>query len=159
MMIRRWFPLFATIALPLVFLGANRSQAGSFFGPSCYGSAYADEYPNRAHNVYGCSSGCPCTARHPFFKRHWARKHQCAPMNGAPVNAMPGNGVSVGVMPAPIAQAPLPPAPLQGASIESLPLPEAPATSARMIPSPAPLPAGPANPEPPIVNGGSKPPF
>ncbi|HWG47035.1 MAG TPA: hypothetical protein VN688_30000 [Gemmataceae bacterium] len=174
MIIRHWFPALSASALALICFSADCGQAGSFFGPTCYGAGYTNEYPNRSHNAFGCGPNTQCTARHPLFKHRWLRKHQAAPANGAPVNGvpvngMPVNGAPVEYMQAPIVQSPyvttpvqataVLPAPIAPAPVTPAPVTPAPAVSARIAPVPAPLPTGPVNAEPSIVNQTSKPPF
>jgi hypothetical protein len=161
MLIRRPFPLFAAAALPLVLFGTAPSQAGSFFGPCCYGASYAQEYPNRGHIIFGSASGCQCPARHPFFKRIRCKcgANPGATPCGAPIVEGPVQGLPAGALPAPVAQTSLPPAPAQEVSPPAESLPSIPTPAARTAPSPAPLPAGPANPEPPLVNSATKSPF
>jgi hypothetical protein len=164
MRIRLWFPALSASVLALICLSADRVQAGSFFGPSCYGSGYTNEYPNRSHNAFGCGPNTQCTARHPLFKHRWFRKNQVAPANGVPVNGMPVNGVPVNgppveYIPTPIVQSPYGMTPVQAAAVLPAPMAPAPAVSARITPVPAPLPAGPVSAEAPVVNQTAKPPF
>lgn len=81
MRIRLRFAAFAFTVLILLAVGIERVHAGSFFGPSCYGSTYAYQYPNRARYVFGCGPGYHCTAWHPFFG-HWFHKNKGVPMDG-----------------------------------------------------------------------------
>lgn len=154
MTMQRWSPGLAAAALTLLCLSADRVQAGSFFGPCCYGAPYTQEYPNRSHNVFGAAAGIQCPSRHPFFKHRWFRKHQNAPCDGAAVNAMPGYGAPVEVVPSPVAPAPIVTAPIQATAITP-----APAVSTRIAPVAIPLPAGPSNAELSLGNSTSKPPF
>lgn len=74
----------------LLGFSAGGAQAGSFFGPFCYGARYTNRYPNRSHNVFGCGPGCHCKACHPFFRHCWfRRKHVEPPIDGMPVEATP----------------------------------------------------------------------
>ena len=134
MLIRQWLPTLATGALALICFSADRAWGGSFFGPSCYGARYAEEYPNRAHNTFGCGPGTHCTARHPLFKHHWFRKNQNVPVNATPMEFVPP----------PVAQVSLPEPPPPSASVQI---------------APAPLPAGPPNPQPPVVRQTANQPF
>ena len=160
MMIRRWFPLFAAVALPLVLFGTTRSQAGSFFGPCCYGAAYAQQFPNRGHVLFGSASGCQCPARHPLCRRI---RCKCGVNPAAPcgdtIGVVPAPVPPAGTLPAPVTQAPPAPAPVTGVSVQAESLPPLPLPSARVAPSPAPLPSGPPGPEFPSLNQGVKPPF
>jgi hypothetical protein len=132
MYIRQWIPALAAGALTLICFSADRAWGGSFFGPSCYGARYAEEYPNRSHNTFGCGPGTHCTARHPLFKHRWFRKNQNVPVNAVPMEFAPP----------PVAQVSLPPAPNVPVRI-----------------TPAPLPAGPPNPQPPVVQQTANQPF
>lgn len=162
MRIRLLFPVLTSATL--IALSVGGTQAGSFFGPSCYGQDYAYQYPNRAHNVFGCGPGSHCQARHPIFKHRWARRHQGAPNDGMPVHAMPGYGMPVNSMPveymqAPVVQSTVLPAPVHMTSVAPAPVPVFPAVQARLTPTPAPMPAGPTVAEPPAVDASGKPPF
>lgn len=159
MRMRVWLPAFSTAALALLGLGAGVSHAGSFFGPDCYGANYAYEYPNRAHNYFGCGPGTQCTARHPIFKHRWFHKKQDAPAagmtpGGMPVNAPPFEYATAPAMPAPITSLPV-----HTVSAPTAPVPASPAVSSRLVPVPSAMPVGPSTPEPPTVNPSSKPPF
>ena len=105
MRVRFWLPAVTSATLALISFSAGHARAGSFFGPNCYGADYAYEYPNRAHNVFGFGPCTQCQAHHPLFKHRWARKHQDAPNDGAPANAMmapngmPAKGMPVNGMP------------------------------------------------------------
>ncbi len=184
MRIRLLFPVVTSAAL--LGLGASSALAGSFFGPCCYGSDYAYQYPNRAKNVIGCGPGQPCQARHPLFHRLFHRNKGVPndgmpaeamsgygmpangmPMNGMPINGMPANGangMAVNGMPAeymqaPVAQSQMLPAPVHTTSITPAPVPAMPAVQSRLSPMPAPMPSGPSNAEPPAVDSSGKPPF
>jgi hypothetical protein len=172
MRIRLLLPILTSAVL--FAISAGGAQAGSFFGPCCYGSDYAYQYPNRAHNVIGCGPGAHCQARHPIFKHRWFRKNQGAPTDGMPANAMSGygmpvndmpmnsmhvNGMPIEYMPDPVAQAPMLPVPVRMTSIATAPVPATPAVQSRIVPIPAPLPAGPSSTEPPKVDASGKPPF
>jgi hypothetical protein len=154
---RFWLPVLSAVGLALI--GFSAARAGSFFGPSCYGSNYAYDYPNRAHNFFGCGPGAPCSARHPLFKHRWFRKNQNAMMGGMPMEGAPINGVPGPYMPAPVVQSPLNAVPFQVTSGIPAPVSAMPAVSSRIEPMPAPLPVGPASPEPPLVDSSGKPPF
>ncbi len=153
----------------LMGFSAAGTQAGSFLGPCCYGQEYAYQYPNRAHNVFGCGPGTHCQARHPIFKHRWLRRHQGAPADGMPANAMSGygmpvngmqvNGMPIEFMQAPVVQSQMLPAPVHMTSTAPAPVPVAPAVQSRLIPTPAPMPAGPTNAEPPSVEASGKPPL
>jgi hypothetical protein len=181
MRIRLLLPILSSAAL--LGLSASGGHAGSFFGPCCYGSDYAYQYPNRANNVIGCGQGQPCQARHPFFHRLFRRNKNDSndgmaanampgygmptngmPMNGMPMNGMPANGMAVNGMPAeymqaPVAQSQMLPAPFHTTSIAPAPVPAMPAVQSRLSPMPAPMPSGPANAEPPALDPSGKPPF
>jgi hypothetical protein len=86
MRLRLWFPALALTALALLLGSVDRVRAGSFFGPCCYGSSYAYEYPNRARNLFGCGPCSHCTARHPLFGRLF-HKNQAAPVDAMPASA------------------------------------------------------------------------
>jgi hypothetical protein len=173
MRILSWLPAFSTAALAILSFGSGNLQAGSWFGPCCYGADYAYQYPNRAHNYFGCGPGQNCSARHPLFRHHWLRKNQAAPANGGPVNAAPFEYAPA--MPAPVATAPFLPAPVANAPVvaapvmsepamafsppvQSAPVQPAPASS-RIEPIPQPLPAGSSVPATPTANSSAKPPF
>lgn len=167
MRIRLLLPAMTSAALTLLGLSAGGVQAGSFFGPSCYGADYAYDYPNRAHNYFGCGPGTHCQARHPFFHRLFHRQQNAAnetiPPNGMPP-ALPMNGVVGEVMPsqymqAPMVQSPMMTAPVHMTAVAPGPVPAMPAVQSRLVPVPAPLPPGPAGAEPPIVDPSVKPPF
>lgn len=147
------FRLPVLAALALTPLGFSAAQAGSFFGPSCYGADYAYQYPNRAHNVFGCGPGTQCAARHPLFKHRWLRKHQ----NAMPDGGAPMNGTSVPYMPAPVVEAPMSGFPVQMTSAVPSPVQALPAS--RIVPIPASLQVGPMSPEPPLVDQSGKAPF
>ncbi len=177
MRIRLLFPVLTSAAL--IALAAGGIQAGSFFGPSCYGQDYAYQYPNRAHNVFGCGPGTHCQARHPIFKHRWARRHQGAPNDGMPINAMSGygmpvngmpingmpvngvqvNGMPIEFMPAPVVQSPVASVPVHMTSVAPAPVPVSPAVQSRLVPTPAPMPSGPTNAQPSSVDASGKPPF
>ena len=149
---RFWLPVLS--ALALTPLGFSAAQAGSFFGPSCYGADYAYQYPNRAHNVFGCGPGTQCTARHPLFKHRWFRKNQNAMPDGMPMNGMPGQ-----YMPAPVVEATRSGVPFQTTAGIPGPVTATPAVSSRIVPIPASLQTAPMSPEPPLVDQSGKPPF
>jgi hypothetical protein len=155
MTIRLWFPSLATAALALICLSTERSPAGSFFGPSCYGADYGYQYPNRSHNAFGCGPGTSCTARHPLFKHRWLRKNQDVPADGAAVNGMPVESVSAPVTHEPFRWSP----PVQAASVIPTPVAPAPVVSGRIAPIPSPMPSGPVSSESPVLTPSSKPPF
>jgi hypothetical protein len=172
MRIRLFFPVL-TSALLMSFSTAA-TQAGSFFGPCCYGADYAYQYPNRANNVIGCGPGAPCQARHPIFKHRLFRRNQAAPNDGMAANAMSGygmpvNGMQVNGMPmnatpieyvqGPAGQLPMPTPPVHMTSVATAPVPVAPAVQSRLTPVPAPMPSGPISSEPPTVDASGKPPF
>jgi hypothetical protein len=218
MRVRLWLLAPTLTALALIGSSAGLAQAGSFFGPNCYGSDYAYQYPNRANNVFGFGPCTQCQARHPLFKHRLFHRNQDAPndgmaangmmtpngmpangmmtpngmpangmmkSNGMPANgmmpnglpanvmmppngmttnammvphSMPVNGMPVEYIQAPVVQAPNM-VPAQTTSRVSAPVSAAPAVSSRIVPVPAPLPAGPVNPEPPLVDQSGKPPF
>jgi hypothetical protein len=155
---RFWLPVLA--ALVLTPLGFSAAQAGSFFGPSCYGAEYTYQYPNRSHNVFGCGPGTQCTARHPLFKHRLFRRNQ---NQGAMAEGMPMNGVPMNVVPSQYAptvvEAPRNAVPFQTTSGVPTPVTATPAVSSRLAPIPAPLQAGPVSPEPPLIDASGKPPF
>jgi hypothetical protein len=155
MTIRMWFPSLAAAALALSCLSTEQGQAGSFFGPSCYGADYAYQYPNRANNVFGCGPGTTCTARHPLFKHRWLRRHQGAAAGGAPVNAMPVESMAVPVVPEAVHWSPA----VQTTSIMPAPVATAPAASGRIAPMPAPMPSAPVSSPSAPQSPSSKPPF
>ena len=168
MRIRLLFPAMTSAALTLFGFGAGGAQAGSFFGPSCYGADYANQYPNRAKNQFGCGPGTHCQARHPLFHRlfhrHQNAPNQEMPPNGMPGYAMPMNGMPGNVMPspnmeAPIVQSPIVTAPIHTTSVAPAPVPAMPAVRSRIVPVPAPLPPGPAGAAPVVVDPSGKPPF
>lgn len=139
-------------ALALTPLGFSAAQAGSFFGPSCYGADYTYQYPNRSHNVFGCGPGTQCTARHPLFKHRWLRKQQNATADGAATNVM-----SPSHMATPIVEAPMSSVPIQTISVAPVSVTATPAS--RIVPIPAPLQSGAMSPEPPLMDQSGKPPF
>jgi hypothetical protein len=114
MRIRHWFPVLAFTAVTFLVSTAGGVRAGSFFGPCCYGSSYAYEYPNRAHNVFGCGPCSQCTARHPLFG-HLFHKNRTAPVDGlatpAPLTAVPPLAPRIEAVPAPGAGEPMGKAP------------------------------------------------
>jgi hypothetical protein len=73
----------------LLGLSGGNVQAGSFFGPLCYGADYTYRYPNRSHNLFGCGPGCHCQAWHPFFRHRLFRRNSGIPLEETPVNAVP----------------------------------------------------------------------
>jgi hypothetical protein len=148
MRLRFLFPALSTAALALLVLGPGNGWAGSWFGPCCYGADYAYQYPNRAHNYFGCGPGSHCTARHPIFKHHWQRKHQAAPADGAAVNAAPFE-----YAPAVPAPQPVYAAPIQATSVQQVPL------LPRIEPVAQPQSAGPVNATPAVRSSPGKPPF
>jgi hypothetical protein len=83
------------LLLPILICGAllgfsaSAAQAGSFFGPVCYGADYTHRYPNRSHNVFGCGPCCHCQAWHPFLGHGLFRKKQAVGNDGAPASTMP----------------------------------------------------------------------
>ncbi|HEY7422644.1 MAG TPA: hypothetical protein VH682_00155 [Gemmataceae bacterium] len=103
MRVRLWLPALTSVTLALIGFSARPAQAGSFFGPNCYGSDYAYEYPNRAHNVFGFGPCTQCQAKHPLFKHRLFHKNQDLPPNGGgPANAMMApNGMPANAMMAP----------------------------------------------------------
>lgn len=171
MRIRLLSPALTSAALVLLSFSAGGTQAGSFFGPCCYGADYTYQYPNRSHNQFGCGPGTNCQARHPFFKHRLFHRRQNAPNDGMPANGMQGYGMPITEMPvnampsqnqymqAPIVQSPMVTAPVHMTSVVPAPVPAMPAVQSRIVPVPAPLPAGPTAAEPPPVNPSGKPPF
>jgi hypothetical protein len=179
MRIRLLSPALTSAALALFSFSAGGAQAGSFFGPCCYGADYPYQYPTRSHNQFGCGPGTNCQARHPFFKHRLFHRNQGTPNDGVAVNGMPVNGMPVNSMPvnsmpvnsmpvngmpietvqAPIVQSPTMTAPIHMTSEAPAPVPAMPAVQSRIAPVPAPLPAGPASTDPPAVDSSGKPPF
>jgi hypothetical protein len=164
---RFWLSILsATALMPLTWSAA---QAGSFFGPSCYGADYTYQNPNRSHNVFGCGPGTHCTARHPLFKHRLFHRNQNAtangmpmegvPMNGMPMEGVPMNGMPSAYAPAPMVSASMSPIPIQTTAGVPGAVTATPAVSSRIVPIPAPLQAGPASPEPPMFDASGKPPF
>lgn len=88
MRIHLLFPAFLSASLALFAFSTSQAQAGSFFGPCCYGADYTAQYPNRSHNVFGCGPCAPCKMWHPFFPRLRGLK-QNGTNEGMSVNAMP----------------------------------------------------------------------
>jgi hypothetical protein len=92
----------ALTALALLGVKAPHAQAGSFFGPCCYGSNYTARYPARSHNVFGNLDGSPCRRWHPLW-HHWYTKYSlqlekcngCAASNPVTV-ALPRSPISAG---------------------------------------------------------------
>ncbi len=115
MRIHLWLAAVSIAALGLIGLGAGRGEAGSFFGPCCYGARYAYEYPNRAHNVFGCGPCCRCTAWHPTFQHGCSRKNSCGSADGAGIP--PGPAIAERIAPLPAGQ-PAVPTPSEGVSAE-----------------------------------------
>ncbi len=147
---RSW--LLALSAMALAPLGYSSAHAGSFFGPCCYGASYANQYPNRSHNVFGCGDGSACSARHPLFKHRWLRKHSVA--NEAPM--VYGEPMYSGLPP--VAPTPIGSTPFQTASNVPGTTTAMPAASSRIVP----IPSGrmtPTSPEPPMLDASGKPPF
>lgn len=158
----------------LLGFSVGGTQAGSFFGPSCYGQEYAYQYPNRAHIHFGCGPGGHCTARHPLFKHRLFHRHQnvpteqmtCSgmpmngmPMNGVPVQGMQANGMQMDFLPTQALQSPMQATPVHMTSIATAPFQAMPAVQSRATQIPSPLPAGPANTEPARRDSSGKPPF
>ncbi len=147
---RSW--LLALSAMAFAPLGYSSAHAGSFFGPCCYGASYANQYPNRSHNVFGCGDGSSCSARHPLFKHRWLRKHPVA--NEAP---MVYDEPMYSALP-PVAPTPIGSTPFQTASNVPGTTTAMPAASSRIVP----IPSGrmtPTSPEPPMLDASGKPPF
>lgn len=105
MRIRLLVPALVSTALTLLAFGACQAQAGSFFGPSCYGSDYTNQYPNRSHNVFGCGPCTRCQAWHPFFPRLCHRK-QNIPNDGMSFSEMPTPNITNEHVPAPLVPSP-----------------------------------------------------
>jgi hypothetical protein len=160
MRIRLFVPVLALAAL--TGSSASSAWAGSFFGPVCYGADYTYQYPNRSHNLFGCGPGCHCRAWHPLFKHRWFRRNQDAPVDGVPVDAMPGHSVPlVDGMPIEPVQTPavLGPRTRPLTVVAPSPTLAMPAVQTRIVPVPAPMPAGSATAEPPPAEPSDKPPF
>jgi hypothetical protein len=104
MRIHLLFAALTSATLALFAFSLSQAQAGSFFGPCCYGANYTARYPNRSHNVFGCGPCTQCKMWHPFFPR-LRGLNQNGVGGGVPVNAMPA--VSSPLVPNPAAQATL----------------------------------------------------
>jgi hypothetical protein len=70
-----WSSVIVLASLQLIGGNTSRVQAGSFFGPCCYGSKYTDCYPGRSHNAFGSLNGTPCKRWHPLWG-HWFNKYR-----------------------------------------------------------------------------------
>jgi hypothetical protein len=149
----------------LLGLGAAGVRAGSFLGPVCYGARYTEQYPNRSHNVFGCGPGCHCQAWHGFFRHRLIRRYRGVPNDGIPADVMPGYGMPPvqamhsEYLQTPVVQSPAATAPIHMTSVEPAPVPAAPAVQSRIVPVPAPMPAGPVRTELPKGDSSGKPPF
>ena len=168
MRIRLLYPALTSTALALLALSAD-AQAGSFFGPSCYGADYTAQYPNRSHNVFGCGEGCSCRAWHGFFRHRVTCCSCCGQNNGMPITPTPTQGVIVPGMPMEHAQIPLEPSPFLITPVHStwlappprppVPVVQPPATTpteTHLIPYPRVLPTSPTLNEPPQLETTGK---
>jgi hypothetical protein len=163
MRIRLFIP--ALLSAAFFSFSAGGVQAGSFFGPVCYGAGYTYQYPNRSHNLFGCGPGCHCRAWHPFFRHRLFRRNQAVPGDGMPVNALPSHGMPpvdgmpIESMPAPMTQAPMTAPPVHMTSVVPGSVPTTPGVQTRIAPVPAPMPSGPLTVEPPPADLSGQPPF
>lgn len=65
----------ALLTLVILLGSGSPAQAGSFFGPCCYGSRFTESYPARSHNAFGSLNGSRCSCWHPLWKR-WYNKYR-----------------------------------------------------------------------------------
>jgi hypothetical protein len=88
-----WFSVLLLATVILIGGNAPRAEAGSFFGPCCYGSKFTDRYPGRSHNAFGSLNGSPCKRWHPLWN-HWFNKYRmqlatCNGCAGTPATTVP----------------------------------------------------------------------
>ncbi len=173
----------------LLGFSASGVQAGRFLGRGYDGSDNTYPYANRPQDSFGFGPAPQYRARQPHVRHRLFRRDQAVANDGMPTNAMsgygmpPAYGAPLGYLQAPMVQSSLQTQPFHMTSAAPARVPVAPAVQSppcrtcgqsaqapslvpsppvmqpRLVPIPAPMPAGPTTAEPPQADVTGRAPY